>query len=226
MMVFRRLVFAALCAGLIAGLLTTIAHQIGTVPLILEAETYEHAAEPHQHSAETAPWEPQGWAERAAYTAVADVLAAAGFGLLLTAGFAVRGGAIGWREGMFWGLAGFATFTLAPCLGLPPELPGAAAAPLIERQIWWLAAAGSTGLGLALLAFTRQLRWALAGTVLLVLPHIFGAPQPAVDATAAPVALAHRFAIAVTVISLLFWISLGAASGFFYRYFAPSAKAG
>lgn len=226
MTVFRRLVFAALCAGLIAGLLTTIAHQIGTVPLILEAETYEHAAESHQHSAEAAAWEPQGWAERAAYTAVADVLAAAGFGLLLTAGFAVRGGAIGWREGMFWGLAGFATFTLAPCLGLPPELPGAAAAPLIERQIWWLAAAGSTGLGLALLAFTRQLRWALAGTVLLVLPHIFGAPQPAVDATAAPVALAHRFAIAVTVISLLFWISLGAASGFFYRYFAPSAKAG
>jgi cobalt transporter subunit CbtA len=211
---------------LVAGLVTTVAHQIGTVPLILQAEAYEHAAEPHPHHVETAAWEPQGWAERAAYTGLADVLAATGFGLLLTAGFALRGGAIGWREGVFWGLAGFATFTLAPCLGLPPELPGAAAAPLAERQIWWLAAAGSTGIGLALIAFTRHAGWVLAGAVLLLLPHLYGAPRAIADeSTAAPTDLAHRFAVAVTVISLFFWISLGAASGFFYRLFAPSAEA-
>lgn len=223
MAAFRRLVFAALCAGLFAGLLTTLAHQIGTVPLILEAETFEHAAPAHEHGAEAAAWEPQGWAERAAYTGLADLLAATGFGLLLTAGFALRGGTMGWREGLFWGLAGFATFTLAPSLGLPPELPGSVAAPLAERQFWWLATAAATGAGLALIAFTRQARWALAGAALLILPHVWGAPQPEAGwAATAPAELAHRFAVAVVMVSLVFWITLGASAGFFYRRFAPS----
>jgi len=46
MAVFRRLVYAALCAGLVSGFFAAAAHQIGTVPLIIEAETYERAA-PH-----------------------------------------------------------------------------------------------------------------------------------------------------------------------------------
>jgi len=44
MAVFRRLVFAALCAGLLSGVFATVAHQIATVPLILEAETYEKSS--------------------------------------------------------------------------------------------------------------------------------------------------------------------------------------
>src|SRR6266700_2756016 len=47
MAAFRRLVLAALCAGLVSGVLAAAAHQIGTVPLILEAETYEAAAQQH-----------------------------------------------------------------------------------------------------------------------------------------------------------------------------------
>jgi predicted cobalt transporter CbtA len=43
MAVFRRLVFAALAAGLLSGIFAAVAHQIGTVPLILEAETYENS---------------------------------------------------------------------------------------------------------------------------------------------------------------------------------------
>jgi cobalt transporter subunit CbtA len=228
MAIFRRLVFAALCAGLVTGVLTTVAHQVGTVPLILQAETYEQAAaaDAHHHEAAAVEWEPQGWAERTAYTALADLLTATGFGLLLTAGFALRGGAIHWRAGLFWGLAGFATFTLAPCLGLPPELPGSEAAPLLQRQLWWLAAAGSTGIGLALLAFTERAIWAVLGITLLVLPHIYGAPPPDPHVSnAAPEALSRQFAVAVTVVSLLFWLSLGAASAYFYRRFAPADPA-
>jgi len=229
MAAFRRLVFAALCAGLIAGVLTTLAHQIGTVPLILQAEVHEQAAQPaasHGHGT-AAAWEPEGWTGRAAYTTLTDILTATGFGLLLTAGFALRGGTISWREGLFWGLAGFATFTLAPCLRLPPELPGSEAAPLVQRQLWWLAAAASTGAGLALLAFTRHAGWAVLGAVLLVLPHVYGAPQPEDHAShAAPELLAHQFVVAVTVSSLLFWLSLGAASGYFYRRFASTDSPG
>ena len=51
MAVFRRLVFAALCAGLLSGIFATAAHQIGTVPLILQAETYE---KPSEHALATA----------------------------------------------------------------------------------------------------------------------------------------------------------------------------
>ncbi len=235
MATFRQLVFAALCAGLLSGILAAGAHHIGTVPLILEAETYEAAAQhaaaqarshgnaaAAAHDNSEAGWAPETRVERAAYTLIADLLAATGFALLLAAGFALRGGAVTWREGLFWGLAGFATFTVAPGLGLPPELPGTESAPLFARQVWWLATAASTGGGLALLAFTTRPRYAFLAAILIVLPHLYGAPLPAEPAVAAaPEALAHHFAVAATLVSFLFWAALGASTGYFYRRFEP-----
>jgi cobalt transporter subunit CbtA len=232
MAAFRRLVCAALCAGLLSGLLATVMHRIGTVPLILEAETYETAAQrattqTHAHPATPAhedasdSWAPETRIERAVYTLAADVLTAIGFALLLAAGLTLRGGAVTWREGLFWGMAGFATFTLAPGLGLPPELPGSEAAPLVARQLWWLATTIATGGALALIAFTRRPAWAILAAILIVAPHLYGAPQPVEHAATAPDALIHRFVVAVTLVSLLFWLALGAATGYFYRRFEP-----
>ena len=228
MAIFRRLVCAALCAGLLSGVVAAGAHQIGTVPLILEAEIYEQAAQhatadktgaaaPHEHKA--AEWEPENGIERAGYTLVADLLAAIGFALLLAAGLALRGGSVTWREGLLWGLAGFATFTIAPGLGLPPEIPGTESGPLVARQLWWLATAVSTASGLALLAFSRRALYAAFAVILIVVPHLYGAPQPADYAAAAPEALAHRFTVAATLVSFLFWAALGASTGYFYRRF-------
>ncbi len=241
MAIFRRLIYAALCAGLLSGIVAAAAHQIATVPLILKAETYEQKAPPaasgHEHASAaphdaaaianttvnaTAEWEPENGLERSLYTLAADLLTAIGFALLLTAGLALRGGTIGWREGLYWGLAGFAVFTLAPGLGLPPEIPGTAAAPLLSRQLWWIATAAATGGGLALLAFTRRPAFAALALLLLLLPHLYGAPQPAEHAAAAPAALARQFVVAATVASLVFWVALGAATGFFYRRFEPA----
>jgi cobalt transporter subunit CbtA len=233
MAVFRRLLYAALCAGLLSGIFVAVAHQIGTVPLILEAETYEEAAQHAStqthahgntaaavHDSTEAGWKPETRVERAAYTLAADLLAAIGFALLLAAGFALRGGSVGWREGLLWGLAGFATFSVAPGLGLPPELPGTESAPLLARQVWWLATAVSTGCGLALLAFTTRPRYAILAAILIVLPHVYGAPSPAEHAAGvAPEALARRFAAAATLASFLFWAALGASTGYFYRRF-------
>src|SRR6201998_890111 len=145
MTVFRRLVFAALCAGSLSGVFATLAHQIGTVPLILQAETYEKPSErasaaAHEH---TRAWEPENGAERTAYTLLADILTGVGFALLLGAGLTLRGGEVGWRQGLLWGLAGFGAFVIAPRLRLPPQLPGTEAAPLFDRQLWWL----RTGVG-------------------------------------------------------------------------------
>ena len=53
------------------------------------------------------------------------------YALILVAGFGlarVYGKVITAREGLLWGIAGFAAFQLAPAMGLAPELPGTLAA--------------------------------------------------------------------------------------------------
>jgi cobalt transporter subunit CbtA len=233
---FRNIVFAAALAGLIAGLFATIVHTVGTVPIILQAETYEKAADnsappatdadaataEHQHGAEA--WAPTDGFERTAFTVLTDVLTGIAFGLLLTAAYALRGRAMDWRQGLFWGLAGFATFTLAPGLGLPPEVPGTESAPLLARQIWWAATATATAGGLALIFFTRSVALTVLGVGLIALPHIYGAPQPAEYRSLVPEGLAHSFVVAVVVTSFLFWIVLGSLTGVFYRWLAGRSQ--
>ena len=222
MAVFRRLVFTALCAGLLSGVFAAVAHQVGTIPLILEAEIHEkpsvHAMAAHEHPP---AGEPENGTERTAYTLLADILTGIGFGLLLVAGLTLRGGQVGWRQGFLWGLAGFATFTIAPGLGLPPQLPGSETAPLVERQLWWLGTVAATGSALALIAFTTQAYWAILAAGLIVLPHILGAPQPDEHLAAVPAALAHHFIIAATIVNFLFWVILGASAGYFHRRLWP-----
>ena len=245
MQMFRRLFIAAASAGLLSGLFVTLIHQVTTVPVILDAEVFEQAAdekvasaepatdaapageshEAHDHDHDAAAWEPQDGFERTAYTALADLLTGVGFALLLIAAYAVSGRAIDWRQGVYWGLAGFAVFTLAPGLGLPPEVPGTAAAALDARQFWWIATAVLTAGGLALLFYVREPKplWVAVAVAMIVIPHAIGAPQPQEYASAAPEALAHRFIAAVTVASLLFWAVLGALSGYFYKRFVAAA---
>jgi cobalt transporter subunit CbtA len=221
MVPFRGMVFAALLSGLIAGLLVTVVQQFGTVPLILEAEVFEQAAAAaeavSEHHGEDEAWAPQDGLQRNGLTAITNILTATGFALLLVAAYAFRGRPIGWREGLLWGLAGFAAFTLAPGLGLPPELPGMAAAEVRPRQIWWIATVAATAAALGLLAFRSSSGAALAAIALIVVPHLVGAPQPVEPSTSVPETLAREFVVAVTVTSFLSWVSLGALTGFFYE---------
>lgn len=245
MALFRRIFFVAALAGLLAGLFVTALHQVGTVPVILKAEVYEQAAEApaaapaghdhaaaghdhaaaaaHEHDHDSAAWEPQDGFERTGYTALADILTGIGFALLLVCGYALTGTLTGrqtgWRQGLLWGLAGFAVFTLAPGLGLRPEIPGTEAAPLADRQIWWVLTALATAAALALLVFGRRASLAVLAVALLVLPHVIGAPLPVEFHSAAPEALAHRFAETAFATSLLFWAALGALTGYFYQRF-------
>lgn len=123
--------------------------------------------------------------------------------------------------GLLWGAAGFAAFAAAPALGLPPELPGSAAAELMPRQAWWLGTAVATLLGLAALGYGNGAAWRIGGLVLLVAPHLVGAPAPEAGAEATvPAELAARFAAASLVVAALFWAVLGAASGWLYRRLA------
>ncbi len=239
MSVFRQILFTAVVAGLIGGALLTLLQNIGhvgVVPLILEAETYENAGEAaavtadaateetavaHSHEHDAEAWAPEDGAERLLYTLLTNTLMAVGFSLLLGAGFAMTGEAT-LKRGLLWGLAGFASFMLAPSLGLPPEVPGTEAAPLADRQLWWWATVLATGGGIALIVYGRRIQYYVAAVALIAAPHIIGAPQPEAHGGLAPESLAHEFILVVMVTMLLFWLALGAASGFFYKRFSAA----
>jgi cobalt transporter subunit CbtA len=135
--------------------------------------------------------------------------------LLLGAASNIRGGIGNWRNGLCWGLAGYIIFFVAPSLGLPPEVPGTEAANLKDRQIWWLMAVFDTAIGLWLLAFSKTKQNKLLGLILLVSPHLIGAPQPEIYSSAAPVELANTFIAATAVANAVFWLALGSLMGLF-----------
>ena len=223
---FKRIAAAALLAGVLAGLLLTAVQRIQVIPILLQAEVYEdnaahvhaNADGAHHHDAEA--WKPENGWERTFYTAVANVSLAIGFALLLSAAMALRGGATSWRSGLLWGLAGYTIFFVAPALGLPPEVPGTEAAPLAERQLWWLLAVGGTSVGLALLIFARSTLMKILGVALLVVPHLIGAPQSNIHASTAPQELVHAFIYASTLANAVLWLALGGLTGFFYQKMA------
>ncbi len=222
---FRRIVWTALIAALITGAATTLVQLFTTVPLIAKAETYEHGEHgeseqehAHAHAAHEHGWAPSEGFERTFYTGLTTVLAAFGYALMLGACLSqVR--TAGWRSGLLLGAAGFAVFQLAPALGLPPEPPGTPAAQLLPRQLWWLGTVIATGAAFAAWLYARKHSkwiWLPAGTALLLLPHLIGAPQASDARSAVPHELARDFAIAALATAALFWLMLGAVQGFLY----------
>ena len=213
---FRRVFYAALLAGLCAGTVAWATRQITTMPLIQQAEKYEQATTVgHDHGAEG--WQPADGPERILFTLAADLLTGIAFALILGAAVTIGGAPIGWRSGLIWGLAGFAAFSLAPALGLPPDLPGSEAAALPARQAWWTATVALTAGGLALARFAPHPVFYIAAAILIALPHLIGAPQPQTHGHAAPDELVRQFAITVLLTNALFWLALGAATGFLHR---------
>lgn len=214
-------------SGLLAALLLTVLQTLWVSPLILQAETYEAAAPAHSHAQGTEAahehsdeaWSPEeGW-QRTLSTTGGNLVVAVGFALILSGLYSLRQPRTT-ASGAAWGLAGFAVFCLAPTLGLPPELPGTAAADLVQRQVWWAGAAGATAVGLTLLVFARP--WALkaVGVIVLVLPHVIGAPQPEVHQSLAPAALEAQFQLASWLTNAAFWFALGLISAGLYRRFS------
>ncbi len=200
--VFRRIVLAAAFAGLISGLLLTAVQQFQVEPLIRKAEVLE--AHPHDSPPTVLA------------TAAANVVVATGFALLLGAAFSLRSRR-GWRIGLLWGLAGYAVFFIAPSLGLPPELPGSDAGPLLDRQLWWAGTVAASAAGLWLAVFARNPLLRILGPVLLLAPHLIGAPHSAEGGGTAPFQLAREFIIATGIANAILWLSIGGLFGLFYQ---------
>lgn len=159
-----------------------------------------------------APAEDAASLSRNSLTVLFASLIYVGYALLLTAAYALAdrfGHRVTAREGVLWGIAGFAMFQLAPALGLAPNLPGIVAAAYEARLVWWWGTVLATGAGLALLAFGRGPVWVAAAVLLLAAPHLVGAPQPDGFSGVAPPELAAGFSARVIGLSLTVWAMLG-----------------
>jgi cobalt transporter subunit CbtA len=235
-MIFRQIVFYALLVGVLSGLVLTVVQMWQVVPIIQSAEVFEGGAEDavpvipalervgHEHA--SAEWAPENGFERTAFTLLSNVLTAMGFALLvmvaMMASTSLRNKAksrLDWRQGLIWGGAGYAVFWLAPAIGLPPEIPLQVAGPLEARQLWWALAVVCTAAGLAGLVF-GQSPWRWIAPVLLVVPHLVGAPHPegAMFGEQPPVVaaeleqLAQQFFGATAIANAALWLVLGLAS--------------
>lgn len=234
-----RYLLAALVAGLIAGALQTAVQHAKVVPLILEAEKYEDGALVHDHTtglqlsivtkaeaqqstsdsttAAPAAAEEEGGmlfgVSRTVGTLMGNLVTGAGFALILMAVVLFTGRPVTLANGALWGSAAWLTFHLLPAVGLPPELPGFPAAELFDRQVWWVGTVIATAVALYLIVLRKEPVAKAAGVVLMLVPHVIGAPQPVDIASNVPAILAAEFAVATLSAGLLFWIVLGLVMG-------------
>lgn len=241
MKLFQRIFFAAVLSGLGAGAVLSGIHQWRVAPLILEAEVYDNAeaaaAPLHDHGAapaadasmaavpeheHTEEWKPSNGVERIGLTVLADLLAAVGFALVLAAVSVLTGIEVTAANGVIWGLCGFIVFHLAPAFGLPPELPGMPGADLGARQFWWWATVLATGAAFFGIAKFRNWPAVAIGAVLLLSPHVIGAPPPPNDPGAIPAPLATSFAVSALTASAAFWLILGPLYGWLHARFSEA----
>jgi cobalt transporter subunit CbtA len=180
------------------------------------AQEHHHADAAEAHHHDDSEWSPDdGW-QRIAFTGASNLVMSVGYALAMVALFH-------WRKpksvvaGIGWGIAGFVVFFGAPSLGLPPELPGTAAAELTSRQTWWIATALCTAVAMGLIGFRKDWLSRAIAPVLLLAPHIYGAPQSARHESLAPEALHHQFVIATSIANGVFWLALGLCCAWFYR---------
>ena len=255
-MIFRRIVLYAFLVGALSGIVLTGIQMFQVVPIIQSAERFEgepaaapagdkagqpaqahdHAAHDHGgHEHDANAWAPADGAERTGFTLLSNMLSATGLALLVLAAMvaSVRLNAankLDWRHGVLWGAAGYAAFFVAPAIGLPPEIPGAAAASLESRQFWWILTVVCTAAGLAGAAFGKS-PWRWAALLLILVPHLIGAPHPDTemfagqppDAAAELTELARQFIGATAIANGALWLALGLISVWTIpRILAPS----
>ncbi len=233
----QRMLASAVFAGVAAGLLAAFLHFAFVQNYILLGEEYETGAaqhfagvaaaesadaptaiEPHAHASTEAHEHGVPAAgdssdfKRNGLTVLFTALVYAGYGMLLVAGFSLAehfGKPVTARDGLFWGIAGFAAFQLMPAMGLAPELPGTIAADVTARQLWWVGTAISTAGALALIGYGRGVLAYGAAAVLLAAPHLIGAPHLEVFTGVAPPEVAASFATRALGVGLIAWATLG-----------------
>ena len=241
---FQKMLTSALGAGCAAWLLAALLHFAIVQEYILLGETYETGVAVHfagvapqtaddghshdegeaAHSHDAAETAEAGHDEtsvssRNLWTVAFFGLVYVAYAMMLVAGFGLArayGKVITEREGLLWGIAGFAAFQLAPAMGLAPDLPGTMAADLGARQIWWWGTVAATATGLGLLGYGRGTATVALGMVLLAAPHVIGAPELDGFSGVAPPEVAAAFSARVLGVALAVWALMGWVAGYLW----------
>lgn len=212
---FSRILVSGLFAGFAAGLIAALLQLVFVQPILLQAELYESGQITHFGAAKTGAAVAAGGGIdllRDGLSVLFTTLIYTGYALVLVAAMALaedRGVGITVRQGLLWGLAGFASVQFAPAVGLPPELPGSAAAEMGLRQAWWFGTVGATAAGIALIAFGKGWTARAVAAVLILAPHAIGAPHPETFAGPVPPELAGMFAGRALGVGAVAWVLLG-----------------
>lgn len=220
---FARILTSALFAGTLAGFVAGLL-QLGFVqPVLLHAELYESgelvhfganaAVSAHQHLGGFDPL-------RDGLSIAFTIVIYCGYALILVAAMALatqRGELVTARRGIVWGVAGFVAVHFAPGFTLAPEVPGVAAADVFARQAWWFATVASASVALWLIAFGRNwVSWAIAA-VLLLAPHVTGAPEPDQFTGPVPTEIGALFASRAFGVGFAAWALVGLFAGYFWN---------
>jgi len=220
---FTRILTSAVFAGAAAGLIAALLQLAFVQPVLLHAELYEtgelvhFGADAVSAHPDISGFDPM----RNGLSILFSMLTYVGFALVMVAAMSLaerQGHMVSGRSGLLWGLAGFIAFHFAPGLTLAPEVPGVAAADVGERQIWWSATVASAAIAMWLIAFGRN--WVAWGgaIVLLLAPHVIGAPEPDVFSGPVPTEIGALFAARAFGAGLAGWVLLGCFSGYFWQH--------
>ena len=217
-----RIATSALFAGFVAGLIAALLQLVFVQPVLLHAELYEGGNLVHFGAGTVSAHQDPGGMNllRDGLNVLFTSVIYTGYAFLLVGAMAIaadRGIDINARTGLVWGIVGFIAVHLAPAASLPPEVPGVAAADVEARQIWWFATVVATASALALIAFGRSWTAWVPAVVLLLAPHLVGAPQPDAFAGPVPPELAGLFAGRALGVGLAAWTVLGLLAGFFWQ---------
>ena len=228
MTALRNMLFVAALAGLAVGVAMTLLQVFATVPLILEAETFESAAPAarptHDHDAAAPP--PRRPRPRRGGMGAGRRLPAHEPHRASPTSSPRSASACCWSPPPSSPAASAAG--ARACSGASPASPSSPSRPAsacrrscrrcrrpssAPRQAWWIGTASlATGAGLALIAFGRAAWLGVARRARCSSCRTWSARRSR-RATQSPIPadLHHRFVVAVTVTNLVFWLLLGYA---------------
>jgi len=219
---FTRILTSALFAGAVAGLLAAMLQLVFVQPVLLHAELYEGGDLVHFGSqSEVSAHQDVGGIDpvRDGLSIVFTMLIYSGYALVMVALMSLaeqRGAVISARTGLIWGVAGFVVVHFAPGFTLAPEVPGVAAADVYARQVWWFATVATAAAALWLIAFGHSWKaWAPAA-VLLLAPHLIGAPEPDIFTGPVPTEIGALFAARAFGVGMAAWVMVGCLAGYFW----------
>lgn len=232
-MYFRNIILCSFVIAILSSFVLSAYQAAFITPIIVGSEVYEVAetGSAHHHgtviNAEEA-WAPEDGVERHGWNFASNFLLVFAYTLILMSFMSFRD-SVTPLKGVVWGFAAYLIIFVIPAFGLSPEIPGMEAAQLEGRQAWWFLTVILSAVAFWLIAFENK-QYKLVGILLLILPHLLGAPQPEIHgfantepkAVEALTGLWHSFLLQTYLANAILWIIIGALSGLMTQKFIYS----